>query len=92
MKAAFQAVHARAQNAAVQRLFELQRNKKVEKVLLPFIDQPDEELACAPEDLVPRGYVSSYPTDFYAMSDAWANRLILRGEHVTLALLDQHWR
>ena len=91
MKAAFHAVHARAQNAAVQRLFELRRTKKVEAVLLPFIDQPDEELAYAPHDLVPRVQVSSYPTDFFAMSDAWAERLIKRGEQVTLALLDQHW-
>ena len=91
MKAAFHAVHARAQNAAVQRLFELRRTKKVEEVLLPFLDQPDDELGCAPDDLVPRVQVSSYPTDFFAMRDAWAERLIQRGEQVTLALLDQHW-
>ena len=91
MKAAFNAVHARAQNAAVQRLFELRRTGKVDEVLLPFLDQPDEELLCAPEDLVPRAQVSSYPTDFFAMTDAWANRLIQRGEQVTRALLEQYW-
>lgn len=91
MKAAFNAVHARAQNAAIQRLFELRRTGKVEEVLLPFIDQPDEELLCAPVDLVPRAHVSAYPTDFYAMTDAWADRLISRGEQVTKALLEQHW-
>lgn len=91
MTAAFNAVHARAQNAAVQRLFELERNRRVEAILLPFIDQPDEQLLTAPDDLVPRAHVSAYPTDFYAMSDAWAERLIRRGEQVTRALLEQHW-
>jgi NTE family protein len=91
MTAAFNAVHARAQNAAVQRLFELERNGKVKAILLPFLDQPDEQLLCAPDDLVPRVHVSAYPTDFYAMSDTWAERLIRRGEQVTKALLEQHW-
>lgn len=91
MVAAFNAVHARAQNAAVQRLFELERNGRVEAILLPFIDQPDEQLLSAPDDLVPRAHVSAYPTDFYAMSDAWAERLIRRGEQVTRALVQQHW-
>jgi NTE family protein len=91
MKAAFFSVHARAQNAAVQRLFEIKRTGQVENILLPFIDQPDEQLTRATEDLVPRVHVSSYPTDFYGMTDAWAERLIRRGEQVTKALLDQHW-
>ena len=56
-----------------------------------FLDQPDEQLLRAPDDLVPRADVSAYPTDFYAMSDAWAERLIRRGEQVTRALLEQHW-
>jgi NTE family protein len=91
MKAAFFAVHARAQNAAVQRLFEVQRSGKVQAVLLPFLDQPDDQLLCAPPDLVPRTDVSAYPTDFHAMTDKWAERLIRRGEQVTKALLQQYW-
>jgi len=91
MRASFFAVHARAQNAAVQRLFDIQLNGQVKAVLLPYIDQPDEQLLEAPEDLIPRSHVSAYPTDFYAMSEEWADRLIRRGEQVTKALLDQHW-
>ncbi len=91
MKAAFSSVHARAQNAAVQRLFEIKRTGQVEKILLPFIDHPDEQLTHATQDLVPRVHVSSYPTDFYGMTDVWAERLIRRGDQVTKALLDQYW-
>jgi NTE family protein len=91
MAAAFHSVHARAQNAAVQRLFELRRRGKLEGVLHPYLDQADDLLTCAPADLIPRGDVSDYPTDFYAMTDEWAERLIRRGEQVTRALLDQYW-
>lgn len=91
MRTSFFAVHARAQNAAVQRLFEIQQSGKVKAVLLPYIDQPDEQLMHAPLGLIPRAHVSAYPTDFYAMTDEWADRLIRRGEQVTKALLDQHW-
>lgn len=91
MTAAFHAVHARAQNAAVQRLFEAERSRNVEGVLLPYLDQDDSLLTCAPQDLVGRVEVSGYPTDFYAMTDEWAERLIRRGEQVTKALLLQYW-
>lgn len=91
MTAAFHAVHARAQNAAVQRLFEVERSRKVKGVLLPYLDQDDTLLTCAPHNLVARAEVSSYPTDFYAMTDEWAERLIRRGEQVTKALLAQYW-
>lgn len=91
MQSSFFAVHARAQNAAVQRLFDIQRSGRVKAILLPYIDQPDEQLTHTPPDLVPRAHVSAYPTDFFAMNDEWADRLIRRGEQVTKALLDQHW-
>ena len=91
MQSSFFAVHARAQNAAVQRLFDFQRSGRVKAVLCPYIDHPDDQLTHSPSDLVPRTYVSAYPTDFFAMTDEWADRLIRRGEQVTKALLDQHW-
>lgn len=91
MQAAFSAVHARAQNAAVQRLFDIRQQGKVRAVLLPYLDQIDEQLSHAPSNLVRRAEISAYPTDFFAMPDVWAERLIRRGEQVTKALLDQHW-
>ena len=75
MAAAFACLHARAQNSSVTRLFELKASGKLKNFVLPYIDQDDEKLACAPPDLVKRAEVAGYPTDFSAMPDEWVERL-----------------
>jgi NTE family protein len=90
MMAAFGAVHARAQNATMKRLYDLKDARKIRDFALPYLDQDDERLAFPPTDLVRRASVAGYPTNFSAMPDAWIERLSKRGEQLTLAVIREH--
>lgn len=90
MTASFYTTLDRAQNAALKRLYDLQDAGKLQAIVLPYLGQADNRLACAPPDLVKREKVDAYPTDFNAMSDRWIERLSKRGEQVTLAVLQEH--
>lgn len=91
LKAAFEGVHARAENGAVNRLFDLRLSGQVGHVLLSYLGQDDARLRLPPSDLVRREDVAGYPTNFAAMRPDWIERLVARGEQVTLALLAEHW-
>jgi NTE family protein len=90
MYAVLESIHARAQNLAMNRLFDLQRARAIH-FILPYLDQKDEALTCPPCDLVRRDSVTNYPTDFSAMSKGWLDKLVKRGEQLTQALLAEHW-
>ncbi len=90
LKAAFAAVHSRAQNATAQRLFDLRKAGSIRSFAMPYLDQNDDGLAHAPADLVTRETVANYPTDFSAMSEQWIENLSKRGEQLTLAVIQQH--
>ena len=90
MTAAFNTVHLRAQNATMKRLFDLKQAGRLVDFALPYLDQDDERLEFNPADLVRRAEVAGYPTDFYAMSPEWIERLSKRGEQLTLAVIRQH--
>ena len=90
LKSAFTCIHDRAQNASMKRLFELRESGKLRNVILPYLGQNDSRLEFPPADLVSRGDVYAYPTDFSAMSPAWIDRLSRRGEQLTKALIAEH--
>ena len=91
MNAVFESIHARAQNFATSRAFDLQRSGEIDAFLLPYLDQKDHLLVDPPADLVRAEDVADYPTDFSAMSAEWIDKLATRGEQVTKTLLRQHW-
>jgi NTE family protein len=91
MIAAFESVHARAQNLAMTRLFDLKRAGAIQDFLLPYLGQDDGRLAVPPRDLVTKESVAGYPTDFSAMPAEWIERLSRRGEQLVHALLAEHW-
>jgi len=91
MIAAFESVHARAQNLATTRLFDLKRAGRIQNILLPYLGQDDRRLAFASKDLVTGESVAGYPTDFSAMPEEWIDRLSRRGEQLVHALLAEHW-
>jgi NTE family protein len=91
MIAAFESVHARAQNLAMTRLFDLKRAGSIEDFLLPYLGQDDHRLAVPPPDLVTKDSASGYPTNFSAMPEEWIDRLSRRGEQLVYALLAEHW-
>lgn len=91
LKSAFATVHDRAQNAAMKRLFDLKSTGALKNVLLPYLGQDDRRLKYAPDDLVTREDAYAYPTDFSAMPDEWIEKLSLRGEQLTRAVIAEHW-
>ena len=91
MTAVFESVHARAQNLAMNRLFDLKRAGEIEAFLLPYLGQKDSLLTSPPPNLVRCEDVADYPTDFSPMSQAWIDKLVTRGEQLTKALLTQYW-
>lgn len=91
MKATFESVFARAENAATKRLFDLQEAGKIPGFILPYLGQKDRSLKFPAADLVSAESVAGYPTNFDAMSEDWIDRLVLRGEQMVSALVQEHW-
>lgn len=90
MQATFFATFERAQNANMKRLFDLKKNGQLKRFVIPYLGQSDQRLATPPKDLIKREDVDGYPTNFFAMSEEWIGKLSKRGEHVTLAVLQEH--
>lgn len=90
LKSAFSCIYDRAQNASMKRLFELQGSGKLRNFILPYLGQDDSKLKFPADDLVRREEAYAYPTDFYAMSLDWIERLSRRGEQLTKALIAEH--
>lgn len=90
LESAFSCIFDRAQNASMNRLFDLKAAGRLKGFLLPYLGQDDARLAHAPDDLVAREEAYSYPTDFSAMSDEWIDKLSRRGEQLTKALVAQY--
>lgn len=90
MAATVAAMHDRAQNATMKRLFDLRGDGRLTRFAIAYLGQADSRLACGPPNLVPRDAVINYPTDFSPMPLEWIDRLALRGEQITLAVLREH--
>jgi NTE family protein len=86
-----ESLHARSQNLAVNRLFDLQRAGLFDGVILPYLDQNDAELTHKPANYLNREDVSGYPTNFSKMAPSWIERLSRRGEQQVDALIAQYW-
>lgn len=91
MLAVVSSIHARTENLAINRLFELLGSGGIGPVLVPSIGQNDERLLRKPDKFVSGEVVADYPTDFSAMSEAWIDKLSGRGASVMAALLAEHW-
>ncbi len=74
----------------MKRLFELSESGKLRGFILPYLGQDDSRLKFPPSELITRQEANAYPTDFSAMSPAWIERLSLRGEQLTKALIAEH--
>lgn len=90
LESTFDCIHKRAQNAAMKRLFELKESRKLSNFILPYLGQDDSKLKFPPESLVTCKETLDYPTDFSAMKSVWIERLSLRGEQLTKALIAEH--
>lgn len=86
----FGIIHRRVQDAAMNRLHQLRSNNSLKGFVMPYLGQQDERINFDDPNYVPRKDVISYPTDFYAMSEAWIEKLALRGEQQTKYLLKEY--
>jgi NTE family protein len=82
----FSTIFDRAQNASMHRLHEAKQFGKIKHFILPYLGQQDRELPNLPANFVRRERVYSYPTDFNPMTEEWMERLISRGEQLTMCL------
>ncbi len=90
LKSAFACVQDRAQNGAMNRLFDLKRAGVLRGFVLPYLGMDDSRLKFPPADLVTREEAYAYPTDFSAMKGEWVDKLSRRGEQLTRALVEEH--
>jgi len=86
MLSVFNTTFERAQNASIIRLHDMKRSGQIRDFIFPYLGQRDRLLPNPPADLVRREQAHTYPTDFYAMSPEWIERLSLRGEQLTFCL------
>ena len=86
MLSVFSTTFDRAQNAAIKRLHDIKQFGQIKGFIIPYLGQLDRQLPNPPANLVRREEAHAYPTNFNAMPAEWTERLILRGEQLTLCL------
>ncbi len=85
-----EALFRKNQDAARGRLHTLAASGRLQGFVHAYLGVRDERLPERPSDLVPRGEVSGYPTDFSPMAERTINKLATRGEQITRALLARY--
>lgn len=91
MRAVMESIHARVENLAVNRLFNLRTSGHFDRVLLAFLGQDDTQLSHAAGLTVSRDEALGYPADFSSIPDEWIDKLGSRGEQIMDAILQEHW-
>jgi NTE family protein len=89
-EAAFESIFRKVQDAAISRLYSYKQSGQIKGFALPYLGQLDSSLPFPVPNLVPREAVCGYPTNFAAMDPNDIERLALRGEQLTRALLKFH--
>lgn len=90
MKRVVEIMHGQAQNGERARLYTATSSGKLSGFVYAYLGMQDDRLPVPPVDLVPRGAVARYPTDFRAMSQDDLNALSTRGEQLVRALLPHY--
>lgn len=90
VRRSFQTVHRKAQDSAYGRLHRYIESGELMGFVMAYLGQDDARLPIRPPDLVPRGAVRDYPTDFAPMSDKNIALIATRGEQLTRLLLDHY--
>lgn len=80
------------QDGTFKRLHQYSENGLIDGFLLVYLGMQDKNLPFAPPGLVARSEVSTYPTDFSAMSAADLEKIALRAEQLTRLLSSRYLR
>lgn len=86
----FEAVHRKAQDAAYQRLHKYADSGELKAFGMIYLGQQDQKLPLLPPDLVLRGQVRDYPTDFAPMSASNLALISRRGEQLTHVIVERY--
>ena len=90
LMASFASTHRRTHSMSYDLLHRLAASGELRGFLLPYLGQIDSKLPNAPPDLVSRESVFDYPTDFGPMAPDDIERLAMRGEQLTNALIEAY--
>lgn len=84
------AVMRKVQDATKQRLHSHAEHGAIDRFLYVHLGQLDDRVPLKPANWISREDVLAYPTDFSAMSPEAMQRLAMRGETITRALVTQY--
>lgn len=90
MLATLTTMHRRTETMSQNLLHRLAANGDINGFLMPYLGQNDSNLPFRPGDLITRGEVFDYPTDFSPMSKENIRKLSLRGEQLTSVLIEAY--
>lgn len=90
VKRSFEATFRKLQDSGRAALHAHAAHGELRGFLMPYLGQQDGDLPWEPPDLVRRGDVADYPTDFAAMAPATIELIAGRGEQLTRLLLDAY--
>lgn len=86
----FEAVHRKAQDSVYQRLHKYAESGELKAFGMIYLGQQDQKLPFLPPDLVLRGRVRDYPTDFAPMSASNLALISRRGEQLTHVIVERY--
>lgn len=86
----FETVHRKAQDSVYQRLHKYAETGELRAFGMIYLGQQDQKLPFLPPDLVSRGQVRDYPTDFAPMSASNLALLSRRGEQLTHVIVERY--
>jgi NTE family protein len=90
MSRSFSTTHRQVQHGIQSHLHQWREHGVIKGFIYSYLGQIDERLPFPTTDLVPRGRVVSYPTDFSPMPDADIDAVSKRGEQLTRWLIDHY--
>ncbi|WP_331734193.1 patatin-like phospholipase family protein (plasmid) [Streptomyces sp. NBC_01220] len=88
----FATVHRKAQDSTRARLHEWAASGRIDGFALAYLGMKDDRLPAPPADLVPRGAVALYPTNFAAMARSDFEAITTRGEQLMRTVLPMYQR
>lgn len=88
LKRSFEIAHNRNQDGSRSRVHELVAAARLEGVIYSYLGMRDDRLPTPVPNLVPRGAVASYPTNFARMNAQALHAITTRAEQLTRTLVD----
>lgn len=86
----FEITHGKAQDASRGRIHLAGETRQVKGFVHAYLGMKDWNMPVPVPDLVPRGAVERYPTDFAGMTDTALTAISVRAEQLTRVLLSQY--